>query len=101
MYFESGIESMFYTCYVCGRTHTLEGRNTPEIARAFDKLGWGNHPVERGEKIDYVVFCKEHNTADRLAHLAEYGSIYVIPITEPIPFAAKQTRYPPDHLKRS
>ena len=72
MYFESDNESMFYTCYVCGGIHTLEGRNTPEIARKFSALGWGVHPVERGEKIDYVVFCKEHNTADRIAKASEY-----------------------------
>ena len=72
MYYGSEKESVFYTCYVCGRMHTVEGNNMMEIARTFDRLGWGNHPVERGDKIDYVVFCKEHNTADRIAHAQEH-----------------------------
>ena len=73
MYEETDVETVVYTCSVCGKSHAVTSDSMREIAESFENMGWGNHRVDRGYRVEYVVLCKEHNTADRVALLAEYA----------------------------
>jgi len=74
MYEETNQETIVYKCRVCGKEHAISGSYMTEIAQRFIDLGWGNHAVDRGARVDYIVLCKEHNTADRVALMREYGN---------------------------
>jgi len=71
-YEESVAETVQYECSVCQKTHNVTSDDMREIAETFENLGWGNHAFDTDEGVVYIVLCKEHNTADRLALLSEH-----------------------------
>lgn len=68
-YHESTEEMVEFVCSVCGKSEVIWGRSMKRIAYDFEYRGWGNHAVDREGKTEWVVFCKQHNSADRLALL--------------------------------